>query len=155
MSIYCFSTLDTIIYVGSTTNFSSRYSSHKNKFKYNFDMPFYNYLRDNNIELTNLIYTKLNDNYIDDKVDLLKMENVFMEKLKPICNNNRAIIDDNDRKIYQQNYRRTNIDYFKNYRIINSNYFKNYLSNYRANNKEKIKNYQKNYRLIHKGNLYS
>lgn len=55
----------------------------------------------------------------ENKKDLLKLEQEFIDELKPTINKNRAISTEKDKKIWKDNNREKHNEYSKQWRIIN------------------------------------
>jgi predicted GIY-YIG superfamily endonuclease len=133
MSVYAYMLNDEILYIGSTLNLHIRKRQHKSAFKNGMDMPFYNYLREQNIIFENL-KLEVASTAITEKEPLFQLERLLIEHWKPICNNNIPCRTRDEWMI-------DNKDYMKKYRENNKDYYKNYMKEYRKNNKDKIKEY--------------
>jgi len=172
----------TDIYIGSTTSFRHRKSSHKSicnnekSQKYNLDV--YKFIRENcGWENWNMVLIEYYP--CDTKLELEKREREIIENLKPTLNqkiptrtnkeykeNNKEHLkeyykdyyQDNKKKIkkqsneYYQDNKEHYKEYMKNYREDNKEKKKEYMKVYRQKNKDKIKEYKKQYYQNNKKN---
>lgn len=104
-----------VLYVGSTCDLDKRkrhhYSDCYNSRHNNFNMPLYEYIRNNNINFRDDCIFEIEDEIRqemeeDDNVfrkRLKQSEEEFMEQLKPKCNKNRAY-DGREKKEYYKEY---------------------------------------------------
>jgi len=151
-----------IYYIGSTFNsIEERFISHKfnyynwlkNKDKYKISI--YTYFEDYGIE--NFKIELLGEYEVDNKIELLKIEQDKIDDNGNCVNINNAYINIENKKIQDQNYREENKDkikeYKKKYSENNKDKIKEYGKNYREENNENISKYQKEYREENKNEL--
>ena len=138
-----------LVYVGSTTNFTKRKQSHKqrclnpNDKKYNYKV--YVNIRENS-GWENWHMIKICDYPCNDKREAEKEEDRYMIELKANMNMKRAsrtlkqYQEDNKEKIqkYFKEYRENNKDHYREYEKQRQEYKKEYNKEYREYNKEKI-----------------
>jgi len=110
---------DTIIYIGSTRNLSSRIYAH-----YNNNLYLYKYCQENDILFENLSIETI-DTYEDiEKQELLKREAFYIKKYTPPLNKN---IPTRTMKEYRNQSEK--------YKEYHRTYYKKYMREYRAKNK--------------------
>lgn len=107
-----------INYIGSTNNFSRRYSSHKHCIKFNYNTELYNTIREHGIENFNFqILKDCSDMNIN---DIRKLEQETIDLLEPSLNKIKAYnpIDLKEQKrINSQKFRDKNPTYMRDYGI--------------------------------------
>lgn len=98
-----FDGIDPDMYIGSTkTPVKYRVSVHKAFAKRGATSKIYKKIRDVGIDA--LRYEKLADFVVSTKREMLEHEQVYMNQYKPNLNNNRAVINDEQRREYQRVY---------------------------------------------------
>jgi hypothetical protein len=97
--IYCIkhqSINDNILYIGSTNNFSQRKHKHKknttNKRGKLYWLKLYLFIRENG-GINNFIFEILENGEIDNKLEIRKIEQKFLDKYNPILNSKKSFID--------------------------------------------------------------
>lgn len=138
MYIYCFFYQFDELYIGSTQDFNKRLITHKKSLKYNHQMPFYKYLRDNDLTFNDLELEYINTGIVDTN-ELLIMEGKCIQLYNPICNINIA---GQTKKQYDHQYRASNKEQIKQKR-----------GEYQRNNREKLNEYQRLYNLLNKDKI--
>ena len=133
-------TVDETFYIGSTCNtLARRLGQHKTNARKedNFENKAYNHLR--KVGLENLKIILLNEFYLENKDQLLREENNYIEMYKndTNCLNSRFAIRDKE-------------EYYKEYRAKNRDKLIEKHKEYRENNKTKISEYGKLYRELNK-----
>jgi predicted GIY-YIG superfamily endonuclease len=103
--IYKITVNETILYIGSTYNFSRRKASHRFLTKHS-NSKFYSYLRENAWEIDII-------EQVEENINPLLRERYYIELYKPIFNKNIPMRTDEEYKTYSKNYRDQNKDYFK------------------------------------------
>ena len=154
MSIYFYFYKETLLYIGSSMDIKARIEVHKSKLKNGNTMPFYKYLREQNLTFENLELEDVKTE-ITDKIELVILEQKCQDLYEPICNMRRAYSSKEDKKEYDKEYRKTDKykEYYKEYRKTDKSkaYEKEYQKEYKKEyNKEyeksdKRKEYKKEY----------
>ena len=124
-------------YIGSTMNWNQRKDKHKsncsNENSKDYNYPLYQYIRKTG-SWSNWFMFAVEEVEIDSKEELHKLEQAYIDELKPTLNSQRAF-----RTVEQR------IDYQKEYDKEHYQNNKEQKKDYREKNKEKIKEYQKDY----------
>ena len=149
-------TVDDTFYIGSTTtSLSKRLSFHKTSAKTKIKRNFKIYIHLNKIGFENIKIILINEFYLDNRDQLLRVENEYIEMYKndPNCLNSiRAFSTDEQKKEQIKQYHQTHkdeiINYKKEYRQQNIEKIKEYDRN--RCNKEERKIYNKKYRELNK-----
>ena len=142
---------DDDIYVGSTTNMHKRLLRHIKDTKTS-PSKLYNKIRENNVIIKMEVLKVCPE--VNDKRDLEKLEQEFIDKLKPTLNSQQAYLTDEKRKEYAkllqrkiranggEEYRQKERERHRKYRENNREKIKakkpEYDRKYRENNREKI-----------------
>ena len=135
-------------YVGSSTNFHKRKSSHKsccnNQNSKLYNDKKYHYIRDNG-GYDKFDYEILELGEYEDEKCMRDRERYFVETLKPSLN---SYIPNRTKKEYDKQYHKDNKEKIKEFRENNKEKILKQKATYRKNNKEKITERNKNYREI-------
>lgn len=129
--IYYYAYNDQLLYIGATSNEKRRNSKHKSELKRNSQIPFYKYLRQNDLKFENLEYKFYQCNMVN-KNELYQYLSDYIKLMNPRCN------------VHIPN--RTIKEYKKKYNNDNKESIKDYNKTYRDGNKDSMKQYQKQYR---------
>jgi len=94
--IYCIKFNNDIVYIGSTNNFSQRKHKHKknttNKRGKLYWLKLYLFIRENG-GINNFIFEILENGEIDNKLEIRKIEQNFIDKYNPNLNSKKSFID--------------------------------------------------------------
>jgi len=112
---------ESLLYIGSTTNFNNRKSQHKcaciNETGREYDRKLYRMVRDNGgWDCFSMV--KIEDFPCENGRDAEAREDELMRELRATLNTNRAFIEDpaSERLIYDRRYRETHQEQIQNYR---------------------------------------
>ena len=118
---------ETLLYVGSTTNFNNRKSHHKHSCKNEsykkHNLKVYKMIRDNGgWDCFSMV--KIEDFPCENGRDAEAREDQLMRELKANMNEKRAFIEDHvaQKSVYNRRYRETHADYQRQWRENNPNY---------------------------------
>ena len=126
---------ENLIYIGSTTNFKCRKSTHKHCYnnekskKYNFKI--YQNIRENGGWI-NFTMKPIEMYYADSKIKAKIRENELMEVFNSNLNDKRAYTSVDEKQLYNKEYKENNKDKLKEYH-------KKYDDEYYQKNKENLK----------------
>lgn len=138
-------------YVGSTTDFTRRKSTHKakcNNNKYNYNI--YQFIRENG-SWDNWDMIQIEEFNAINHLDQLKRERYWLEFYKAILNTLiPSRTDPEYQKIYSEEHKEELAEKAKKYREENREHFVNYAKKYQQDHKEKIADYHKEYYEEHK-----
>jgi len=94
--IYCIKFNNDIVYIGSTNNFSQRKHKHKknttNKRGKLYWLKLYLFIRENG-GINNFIFEILENGEIENKIEIRKIEQNFIDKYNPNLNSKKSFID--------------------------------------------------------------
>jgi hypothetical protein len=94
--IYCIKFNNDIVYIGSTNNFSQRKHKHKknttNKRGKLYWLKLYLFIRENG-GINNFIFEILENGEIENKLEIRKIEQNFIDKYNPNLNSKKSFID--------------------------------------------------------------
>ena len=138
MSIYFYFYEDEILYIGSTFDLKQREKRHKSCLKCGDTMPFYKYLREQNLIFDNL-RIEIVETAIYEKEPLKILEDMMIEYWKPKCNVYRAYLSEAEKKEYMKEYYEDNKE-----KVLANN------KQYYEDNKEKVLEKQKQYQQNNK-----
>lgn len=151
----------TDIYVGSTTNFTKRKTSHKKRC-YNdkakeYNIYVYEFIRENGgWENWNMIEI-IKCGEVKDKNELLKIERQYMDNLKATLNKKRPITttEEKQQQVYEKNkkYREENKEKIKEKYEENKEKYKPRVKAYRQEHKEERNAYRREWREKNKERL--
>ena len=120
---------DTLLYVGSTTNFNNRKSHHKghctNQASVAYNRKLYRMIRENGgWDCFSMI--KIEDFPCDNGRDAEAREDHLMRELRANMNTHRAFIADHvaQKSVYNRRYREKNADYHRVWRENHPNYYR-------------------------------
>ena len=85
MSIYFYFYEDELLYIGSSMNMKRRIKEHKSRLKCGSNIPFYNYLRENNLTFDTIELEDVKTE-VTYKEQLRLLEGKCIMLYKPICN---------------------------------------------------------------------
>lgn len=134
------------LYIGSSKDVKKRYLKHKsscyNKNCKGYNIPFYKYIRENNINFLDLNFVVLQKFQNYDKIILENNEKMLIEFINPICNKSIPLRTDKEYEEYQKEYYKDNKDDIlkknKDYYEDNKDDILKYKKDYYINNKDKI-----------------
>ena len=145
MSIYFYFYEDEILYIGSTFDLKQREKRHKSCLKCGDTMPFYKYLREQNLIFDNL-RIEIVETAIYEKEPLKILEDMMIEYWKPKCNVYRAYLSEEDKKEQRKQYCENNKEKIKEYeKKRNKEEKKKYYNEYKEKNREEINRKQREY----------
>jgi len=172
MSIYAYFYEEKLLYIGSTINIKQRQSRHKSKLNNDSQMPFYIYLKENNLTFADLDIEIVNTD-ITDELELRRAEGKVTKLCNPECNlriegrTKKEYREDNKEKIkikskiYNENNKESKKEYNKTYNQNNKESIRANKLTYKEDNKEIIiekrkKHYENNrVNIISKNILYA
>jgi|DEB0MinimDraft_10_1074344.scaffolds.fasta_scaffold13736_4 hypothetical protein len=148
--------IDDLLYVGSTTNFTQRKSSHKggcnnaNCYEYNYKL--YQTIRDNGgWDMFNMVIIKHFpcQNFNEARTE----EDKVMREMKSNLNMKRAYVSPEEKQEYLREYRLENKDKNKQYYLEHKDELAESHRQYYTEHKDEIVEYQKQYRLENKDKI--
>ena len=170
MSIYFYFYEDELLYIGSTFDMKERIRTHKRDYEKDI-LPFYRDVKANGLTIDDLELEEV-ETEITDKIKLKILERKCQDLYDPLCNINRAYINEEEyreyhkeynksekSKEYKKEYQKTEIykeyqktdkrkEYKKEYQkeYQKTNKFKQYKKEYNQLNRDKRNEYQRQYR---------
>ena len=138
VSIYTISYNDQVIYVGSTNDINHRERQHKYDMKKRTDiMPIYKYIRENQLDFSELKFTVMAECYEKDRSDA---EGLVYDQYVDSCLNKK--VPGRTESEYQKVWYQDNKDKIREYNQVNKDKISEYQIEYREQNRDKIREKQ-------------
>ena len=146
-------TIDGLIYIGSTTNFTQRKSKHKsnscNENTKQYNQPKYKIIRENGgWDMFNMVLVKKYP--CNDHLEAFAEEEKIMREMNANMNHKRCFLSKEEQEEYRKQYYETHKEEIKQYRETHKEESKEYGKQYRETHREYFKQYSKQYYETHR-----